>query len=242
MRVVAFNSSPLMEKGNTSVILTPFLEGLKETGANVELFYTKKLNINPCQGDFNCWLRTPGRCHQDDDMQMLHPRMRQADVWVLATPVYVWGVSGPLKNLLDRVIPLVEPFIELYNDHCSHPIRQNTKVRKFVLVSNCGFWEMDNFEPLLAQMNALSTFTRLEFVGALLRPHGPALATMLQMGEPVDDVLHAAREAGRQLGDTGVMSPGTLAIVSRPLLPRERYLALMNQHFRQELALPNASD
>ena len=77
MRVVAFNSSPLIEKGNTSVILTPFLEGLKETGANVELFYTKKLNINPCQGDFNCWLRTPGRCHQDDDMQMLHPRMRQ---------------------------------------------------------------------------------------------------------------------------------------------------------------------
>lgn len=239
MKVLAFNCSPMMEKGNTAVILGPFLDGLREAGAEVELFYTKKLNINPCQGEFNCWLKTPGRCFQDDDMQLLHPKLREADVWVFATPVYVWGVSGPMKNLMDRIIPLAEPFIVLRNGHCSHPVRPDLKGPKIVLVSNCGFWEMDNFDPLLVQMETLCRIIGWEFAGALLRPHGPALPAMLKMGAPVSDVLEAAKEAGRQLGASGVISPATLKIVSRQLLPLEVYLQVANQEFREQMdALP----
>ncbi|KKK41898.1 hypothetical protein LCGC14_1640590 [marine sediment metagenome] len=54
MRVIAINSSPKMDKGNTALILNPFFEGMKNAGAEVELFYTNKLNINPCQ--FYIWL------------------------------------------------------------------------------------------------------------------------------------------------------------------------------------------
>jgi multimeric flavodoxin WrbA len=88
MRVLVLNSSPKMDKGNTALVLGPFLEGVREAGAEVELFYTKKLEINPCQGEFNCWFKTPGKCFQQDDMQMLLPMLAQADIWVLATPVY----------------------------------------------------------------------------------------------------------------------------------------------------------
>jgi multimeric flavodoxin WrbA len=62
MKTLAFNGSPKTDKGNTSLILTPFLEGMKEVGSEVELFYTKKLKINPCQGESNCWIKHPGRC------------------------------------------------------------------------------------------------------------------------------------------------------------------------------------
>ncbi len=37
VQVLAINSSPLMDKGNTALILDPFLEGMKEAGAEVEL-------------------------------------------------------------------------------------------------------------------------------------------------------------------------------------------------------------
>jgi multimeric flavodoxin WrbA len=237
MKVLAFNGSPKMDKGNTALILNPFLDGLREAGADVELLYTSQLDIHPCLGDFNCWLKTPGQCHQQDDMQLVHPKLREADVWVFASPVYVWGVTGPLKNLMDRIIPLVEPFITIDQGHCSHPLRQGTKRAKIVLVSNCGFWEMDNFEPLLAQMRTLCRVIGLEFAGALLRPAGPLLPIMLEMGAPVQDILDAARDAGRQLARDGLMSARFLQIVSRDLVPRDNYVQVLNQNFQQSLAL-----
>jgi multimeric flavodoxin WrbA len=235
MKVIAINSSPLIDKGNTSLVLDPFLEGMKEAGAVVELFYTKKLEIHPCQGEFNCWLKTPGECFQQDDMQMLLPKLAGAEVLVLATPVYVDGVTGPMKNLLDRIIPLVQPFVELRDDHCRHPRRAEVKVGKLVLVSNCGFWEMDNFDPLLVHMAAVCRNLGSAFAGALLRPHGPALRGMMERGMPVNDIFEAAKEAGRQLVNNGQMSPETLKLVQRELLPRETYMQLINQRFREAL-------
>ncbi|MBC8511929.1 MAG: flavodoxin family protein [Dehalococcoidia bacterium] len=235
MKVLAFNSSPRMDKGNTALILNPFLDGMREAGAAVELFYTKKLNINPCQGCFTCWLKTPGVCFQKDDMQMLHPKLREADITVLATPLYVDGMTGSMKNLLDRLIPLVQPFIELRDGHCRHPLREGRKSGKVVLVSNAGFWEMDNFDPLLVHMKAICKNMGTEFAGALLRPHGEILKPLMEMDRSPDDVFEAAREAGRQLVEEGKMSPETLSIVSRELAPRESYLRGANRVFQQAL-------
>ena len=235
MNVVAINSSPNMDKGNTALILGPFLEGMGEAGADVELFYTRKMKINPCQGEFNCWLKTPGKCFQKDDMQMLLPKLTEADVLVLATPLYVDGVTGPMKNLLDRIIPLAQPFFELRDGHCRHPGRDGSRGSQLVLVSNCGFWEMDNFNPMLVHMEAVSKNMGREFAGALLRPHGPALMGMMEMGAPVDDILDAAKEAGRQLVEDGRMSFETLKSVSRELLPLQMYLEIVNKRFQEEL-------
>jgi len=235
MKVLAFNSSPRMDKGNTALILNPFLEGMREAGAEVELFYTKKLKINPCQGEFNCWLKTPGKCWQKDDMAMLIPKLGEADVLVLATPLYVDGMTGPMKNLIDRTIPLVQPFFELRDDHIRHPAREGTKRGKTVLVSNCGFWEMDNFDALLVHVKAFCKNGNREFAGALLRPHGEALRPMLEIGGLVEDVVEAAREAGRQLVRDGKISTETLNTVSRELMSREDYIQVANQDFQQAL-------
>lgn len=235
MKVLAINSSPRMDKGNTALILTPFLEGMTEAGAEVELFYTGKLEIKHCDGAFTCWLRTPGECHLKDDMQMLYPRLREADIWVLATPVYVDGVTGSMKTLMERTIPLVLPLIELRDGHTRHPPRQGTRYGKVVLVANCGLWEMDNFDPLLVHMKAVCKNMEREFSGALLRPQGPALKPMVEMGAPIDDIFEAAKEAGRQLVRDGEMSTETLNIVSRELLPLEMYVQIVNQNFQQAL-------
>lgn len=235
MRVLAINSSPMMGKGNTALILNPFLDGMREAGAEVELFYTKKLKIKPCQGEFNCWVKTPGECFQRDDMDMLRPKLGEADVWVLATPLYVDGMTGPLKNLLDRVIPVLQPFIELRDDHNRHPRRAGTRHGKIVLVSNCGFSEMDNFDALVVHVKAICKNTNMEFAGALLRPHGPALKRMLEIRGLVEDVVEAATEAGRQLIRDGKISPETLATVSRELMSREDYIQVVNQSFQQQI-------
>lgn len=237
MRVVAVNSSPNGGRGNTAVILDPFLAGMREAGADVELLYTRKLNIKPCRGDFNCWLRTPGKCTQKDDMRWVLPKLLEADVWVLATPLYVDGMSGPLKMFLDRIIPGAYPFIEVRDGHCRHPLRDpQARNLRVALVSNCGFWELDNFDAMVTHVQAICRNLGSEFAGALLRPHGGALGSMLKMGAPVQDVVDAAREAGRQLIRDGRMLPETLATVSRELLPRDLYLSIVNKNFEATLA------
>ena len=235
MKVIAINASPMMDRGNTAEILTPFLEGIKDAGAEVELFYLKKLQIHPCQGDLGCWFNTPGACYQKDDMEMLLPRLADAEIWIFATPVYVDGMPGPLKNLVDRAIPLVQPYFELCDGHCRHPSRDGVKQGRLVLVATCGFWEMDNFDPLLAHIKAMCRNMNREFGGALLRPHGRALKWMLKKGEPVNDIFDAARLAGRQLVQEGGMSSQTLDAVSRPLMPLDAFIETSNRKFQKIL-------
>jgi multimeric flavodoxin WrbA len=225
-----------MDKGNTSLILEPFVEGLEAGGVEVELFYTRRLNVYPCLGDRSCWKRTPGECVQKDDMRMLLPKVQRADIIVLAVPVYFDGMPGPMKNVFDRLLPLLEPFFEMRKNHCRHPSRGGRKPAKFVLVSNCGFWEMDNFDPLVIHVKAICRNMGWEYAGALLRPHGEALGYMVRRGYPVQDVFEAARQAGKELACKGKMSERTLQMVRRELLPQKQYAEMTNKGFTEALS------
>jgi multimeric flavodoxin WrbA len=215
MKVLALNGSPHMDEGNTAMILNPFLEGMKEAGADAEVFYTRKMKIGPCNGDMSCWYVNPGTCGQKDDMQMLLPKLKDADVIVWASPVYYAGVTGPLKNLMDRQLPL----------HMQGEL--GSKRRKIVLVSTCGAWELSMFDPLLIQMKTL--YNRpdgsSDFAGALLRPMAEGVKEMVKAGETalVEGIFRAAREAGRQLIKEGKITEELQKEVSRELMPRDAY-------------------
>lgn len=192
-----------MDEGNTGLILTAFLDGMRSAGADVECFYTRKLNILPCMGDLNCWMKTPSECSIKDDMQILYPKLREADVVVYASPVYYAGITGPLKNLIDRLIPLYIP---------GQPVREQSAV----LISSCSAWEMEAFSPMLAQMKAIF---REHLAGSLLRPHAEMMKQMLAgpEGERAEAVIAAAREAGRQMASVGRISTEVLDKVAREL-------------------------
>jgi multimeric flavodoxin WrbA len=238
MKALAINASPHKDRGNTSVVLRPFLEGLRDAGADVELLYVKDLNINPCLGCFNCWIKTPGRCVQEDDVAGLLTRLREADLWVLATPLYNDGVSGPLKNLFDRTMPLLRLPVEVRAGRSRHLVEDQVRGGKVVLVSNCGLWEMRNFEPLVAQVKGVCRQVDREFVGAVLRPHGQTMRDLIHQGEPLDDVLEAARAAGFQVGTEGRMSKETLDIVGRELVSLDEYVEAMNAKAEKIVARP----
>jgi len=92
-------------------------------------------------------------------------------------------MAGPLKNLWDRLIPLTNRSLNCAM--VTAAIREGkARYGQSVLVSSCGFWEMDNFDPLLAHMKAKCRNANREFAGALLRPHGPALKPMASKGAP----------------------------------------------------------
>ena len=232
-KVLAFNSSPRKGKGNTALILDPFIEGMREDRAEVDLYYNYDLKISPCKGCFNCWLKKPGVCSQKDDMQWLLSKMRDADVIVYATPVYSYGMNAQMKNLIDRMIVLAKPFMEVSEGRSRHIVGAGDKIHKIVLVSNCGLWGLDSFDPLVVHMKKLCQEPPMEYAGALLRPHGEALRAMLDMGAPVKDIIEAAFNAGRQLIENGKMSQSTLDVISRNLLPVEVYVKMANEQFHR---------
>ena len=237
MYTLALSSSPKMEKGNTELILAPFIEGMRDGGADVELHYTERLNVNPCRGELSCMFKTPGRCFQDDDANWLAERARQADVLVLASPLYASGFTGTMKIVLDRLTALlVNPVFGIRDGHTFHPARPGEKNHKLVLVSSCAMWEIEKFDPLLVQMEAIGRDSAImEFAGALLRPHSEFLRGRLSLHLGCQDVLRGAREAGQQLVSAGEMSREALAAVSMPLAPHRVFAAVANAYTRKKL-------
>jgi hypothetical protein len=50
------------------------------------------------------------------------------------------------------------------------------------------------------------------------------MKSMMKQPGVIDDIFDAAKEAGRQLVNTGQMLPETLDVVKRVLLPLEQYI------------------
>ena len=217
--VVAINSSPRMNEGNTALILNPFLDGVREAGAQVELVYSRKLNIQPCTGDFACWGwgGTHGKCHIKDDMEGLLNKLREAEIWVYAIPVYV-PMPGEMQNILNRLMPLFDGSVVTRGNRMFPHRRPEVKLKKIALVASSGYWERENFDALLYTIQKACDSMSTEFAGALLRPHADVLAGIIKSEGKADFIFDAAREAGRQLVKSEKMSPQTLKVIETPLL------------------------
>lgn len=173
MNVLAINGSPHGKNGNTDLILQCLLQGMKNAGAITETIYLNKLNIKHCIGCLNCWFKTPGTCIYKDDMEMLLEKRRKADLIIFATPLYVFSMTGLMKDFLDRSLPLALPFFEENiggNKLTIHPKRYpKIMPQKMLLVSSCGFPEEEHFQPLVETFKHIAKETNIEYLGEILK-------------------------------------------------------------------------
>lgn len=101
-KVLIFSSSPI-PSGNSGMLCDEFARGAREAGHEVTRVDISEKKINFCTGCEVC-VQTGEGCVQKDDMAELIAQMHEADVWVLATPIYFMSVSAQLKVLIDRFI------------------------------------------------------------------------------------------------------------------------------------------
>lgn len=212
-----------MEKGATANILNPFIEGMRDAGADVELLYTKKLDIKPCIGDFSCW-ETKGKCCINDDMGMICTKLMNAEIWVFGVPVYI-PFPGEFQNLLNRTMPLFDGSADVRGKRMFPRIRKEAKLKSIALVSSCGYWEMENFDKVIDPIKDIAEICNADFPGPVLRPHASLLENMLNEGSDANFIINAAKEAGTQLIEEGKISPKTLKIISTPLISFEEFAA-----------------
>ncbi len=227
LKILAINASPRGQKGNTERLLQTFLKGAQEAGAVAEIIYLREKNIHYCSGCFSCWTKTPGVCIHKDDMPELLEKSRLADIWVYATPLYSYTVSGQMKTYMDRILPLALPYMIKEGDQYVHPMRHpEAWPKKLVVISTCGFPEPHHFSGLIETFQRLTSRPALELAGMILCPTGELLRQpMLQL--PLKWYFDAVRRAGREVCETGSIAPDTLSVLSRPLMPDTSALAKM---------------
>jgi multimeric flavodoxin WrbA len=99
VKILGIMGSPRI-KGNTDLLLEEALKGAKSQGAEVEKIVVDKLKIAPCREYLGCF--KDGNCVIRDDMDEIYPKLLGADVVIIASPMFFYGVSSQAKALIDR--------------------------------------------------------------------------------------------------------------------------------------------
>jgi len=106
-RVLIVNGSP-RKRGNSVLLAAQVAAGATAAGAEVETIILQDLDIQPCTACEACKGTDEGDCIIQDDMQSLYPKVRAADVIVIATPVYWFTMSAQAKLFIDRWYALID--------------------------------------------------------------------------------------------------------------------------------------
>ncbi len=146
-KIIVFDGGSRNDKfSKTSFMVNNFIEGAKEAGANVKYFKLKDYDIHDCSGCYTCWTKTPGECTYKDDMTLLRKKFREADLVVFASPLFIFNVTGILKRFMDRLCPILKPYI-VHDERgfIKHPDRYPELGKQgFVVFSAAGFPDLEN--------------------------------------------------------------------------------------------------
>ena len=233
MNVLAVNGSPRAAQGTTHRLVEAFLAGAAGAGAATECVQAARCDIHPCTGELHCFFKIPGRCIWDDAMTALLPKVAAADVLVLATPLYYGGPTAQLKAFVDRLTPLLDPMAGLEGEGVAATLRGGKRIDWVVLIASCGDWGTQAFDPLVQWAEAVANSLHSDFAGALLRPHGPTFRELGDQGPPVQAVVAAAREAGRQIAAAGAFKEATLDAVAAELVSFDDYVVQLRHAFQR---------
>ena len=108
MKIVVLNGSP-RPKGNTAALIEAFKEGAEGKGHQVSVLQVGTMKIGGCKGCEYCHTKGGGKCVQKDDMAQVYPVLEEAELLVLASPVYYFGLTGQLESVISRFYAPMAP-------------------------------------------------------------------------------------------------------------------------------------
>ena len=108
MRILVLNGSP-RPKGNTKQMVEAFREGANSSGHQVDVVDVCQKKIGGCIACEYCHTKGNGACIQKDDMQEIYMLLKDAEMLVIASPIYYHGISGQLKCVIDRFYSAAYP-------------------------------------------------------------------------------------------------------------------------------------
>ena len=139
------------KKGNTATILSWVEDELRSLGHEIQSFTLQDKEIKGCLACGKCKEKTDRvGCIQKDDAVEILDQMVAADLVLFTSPLYFWGLAGPLKSFIDRTYSLYVNFHQ--PDHDSLVKEQ----RQALLVTGAGPYD-NNAEPVFTAFGRLQS-------------------------------------------------------------------------------------
>ena len=165
MKICVLMGSP-RKNGNTAAILEPFCEELRLCGAEVETVWLYDKEIRPCVACRECqkdW--TVFGCTQEDGGQELFEKVLACDLLVLATPIYVWYCTPPMKALLDRMVYVMNKY---YGEKRGPSLWKGKGV---ALLETCGYPPEKGSDLFEEGMRRYCRHSGLRYLGSHVEHH-----------------------------------------------------------------------
>jgi multimeric flavodoxin WrbA len=188
MKIVSLLGSP-RSKGNSAAIANRFTETAAKLGAETRTFELNRLSYRGCQGCYAC-KKNLDRCGLKDDLTEVLAAVQEADVLVLASPVYYGDVTAQLKGFIDRSFSYLKP------DYLSNPQPSRLGHKKLVFVLTQGHPDEALFADIYPRYDGF-----LKWMGftdtRLIRACGIGPSSVVDVVP--EDALQQAEEAARAL-------------------------------------------
>ena len=195
MRAAVLMGSP-RRNGNTAALLTPFCEELERSGIGTETVWLYDRDIQPCVACRACQVDWTGfGCSRRDDGQALFDLVLASDLLVLATPIYVWYCTPPMKALLDR---LVYGMNKYYGERKGPALWAGKSV---ALLMTCGYRPEKGCDLFEEGMCRYCRHSQLHYLGSHAERH-LGYDTVFMDPEKEERTRVFARDIARQLRES----------------------------------------
>ena len=151
MNILILSGSP-RKSGNTELLVGAFAKGASLHHC-IEIVSVRDYKVNPCLGCNACFKSEKNTCVQKDDMVEIYEKMAKADMLVIASPVYFYGISAQLKTIIDRF---------------HNPIRDSFHIKKMALLLVGAASLPELFDSIITQYRLCQIFFQMEDAGMVL--------------------------------------------------------------------------
>jgi len=126
MNITILNGNPEDKKSGFDKYLSDLQLKLEKENHAVEALTLRDLEANYCTGCWSCWVKTPGECIFDDDSHRVCRAVINSDLVLFASPVIMGYLSAEMKKFMDKLIPLIHPYLIVDQGEAHHKHRYPT--------------------------------------------------------------------------------------------------------------------
>ncbi len=247
MKILAINGSHSGKRGYTHFLIEKIFAGAKDAGAVCEEITLAKLKINICKGCSVCNTEKHlQECiyEEKDDVAMIFNKMREADIIIYATPIYVFNMSGLLKVFLDRINATGnnKEFKLSESGLFFHHISRDIYSKPFVTLICHDNFENEMSKSVITYFKTFSKFMDAPQVGTIVRRSGKLSGYGMDKEKEKEypkiiESYMALESAGKELITNGKISKKTQKIASQDIIPVPFFSILKNFKWFKKKAL-----